>query len=115
MMYVAGVARCVGCSAIVPYMLDAQDSEAARRSAVSRAYYGAFHLCRRLVVNCGVSLPSGPECHTKLRYCLAASEQELQQSASILDWLRVERNKADYDLGNPSSSPRPDGRGFQGS
>jgi hypothetical protein len=46
-------------------------TEAQWRSAVSRAYYGAFHLARDFVESCGVTLPKTAEAHDKLQWCLA--------------------------------------------
>ena len=37
--------------------LSAGVTEAEWRSAVSRAYYGAFHVARQFVESCGVTLP----------------------------------------------------------
>jgi hypothetical protein len=45
-------------------------TEAQWRSAVSRAYYGAFHLARDFVESCGVTLPKTAEAHDKLQWCL---------------------------------------------
>lgn len=46
--------------------------EADLRTAVSRAYYGAFHLARRLLRDCGVQFSGKDlykvEIHRKLRY-----------------------------------------------
>jgi uncharacterized protein (UPF0332 family) len=74
------------------------DREAYLRSAVSRAYYGAFHVVRALVVDLGVQVPRH-DVHDKLRWCLKESHEPIaQEVARRLNSLRVERNKADYDL-----------------
>ena len=79
--------------------LSAGTEEADLRSAVSRAYYGAFHLAYDLVDECGIQLPASAEAHRKLRYCLDASDDPNARMASKhLDTLRSERNAADYDL-----------------
>ncbi|HVC94954.1 MAG TPA: HEPN domain-containing protein [Pirellulales bacterium] len=71
------------------------------RSAVSRAYYGAFHAARRFLQDCGVQVPKS-DVHDKLRWCLQESgSSELETCSRRLDTLRAERNKADYDLGDP--------------
>ncbi|HUY33665.1 MAG TPA: HEPN domain-containing protein [Pirellulales bacterium] len=68
------------------------------RTAVSRAYYGAFHVARRFLQNCGVEVPRS-DVHDKLRWCLQQSgSQDLEIASRQLDALRAERNKADYDL-----------------
>jgi uncharacterized protein (UPF0332 family) len=48
-------------------------SEAHFRTAVGRAYYGAFHLARDFVRACGILVSSGPEAHRSVRWCLANS------------------------------------------
>lgn len=77
----------------------AGDSEPHLRTAVSRAYYGAFHIGRDFVRKCGILIPAGPEAHKSIRWCLAnAGSQELDKVALQLESLRSARNKADYDL-----------------
>jgi uncharacterized protein (UPF0332 family) len=74
-------------------------SEAEWRSAASRAYYGAFHLARDVVVSCGVALPKTADAHDKLQWCLShAGDESLAAIASKLNSLRSSRNVADYDL-----------------
>ena len=51
----------------VATQLLASKSEAHLRTAVGRAYYGAFHLARDLVRACGVLVPAGPEAHKSVR------------------------------------------------
>lgn len=77
--------------------------EAELRTAVSRAYYGAFHAARELLEESGVCFPSrelfGAQIHTKVRYCLAnADDNDAALIASKLSDLRSQRNYADYDL-----------------
>jgi hypothetical protein len=79
--------------------LSAGSSEADRRSSVSRAYYGAFHVCYELIARCGISLPKSAAAHDKLFHCLANSgDQELFDAANTLSSLRNKRNLADYNL-----------------
>jgi uncharacterized protein (UPF0332 family) len=74
-------------------------TEAAFRTVVGRAYYGAFHSAVALINEAGVSLPAGPESHTKVRYCLMESgESSAQEAGRVLHTLRTLRNTADYDL-----------------
>jgi uncharacterized protein (UPF0332 family) len=73
------------------------------RTAVSRAYYGAFHLSRRLLGDCGVQLSRKDlykaEVHLKLRYCFGESgNEEAVLISKKLGSLRERRNEADYDL-----------------
>lgn len=83
-------------------------SEADLRTAVSRAYYGAFHLARGFVQQCGVVIPSGPEVHKSVQWCLAnAGDAELRKCADWLESLRSTRNKADYDLSDDRFTRRP--------
>jgi uncharacterized protein (UPF0332 family) len=74
-------------------------TESHYRSAVSRAYYGAFHVARRLLEDVGVHLPKGEQVHAKATYCLQdCGEQVAGEAADDLETLRNERNRADYDL-----------------
>lgn len=78
-------------------------NEAELRSAVSRAYYGAFHLARQYLQDCGVRFPRkethGAEIHQKVRYCLSHSaDVDAMFAGDKLESLRGQRNKADYDL-----------------
>jgi len=73
--------------------------EAERRTAVSRAYYSAFHIAKQLVESCGVRFSSAGATHDKLPFCLAASQDNSLVAASRrLNALRMARNVADYDL-----------------
>lgn len=77
--------------------------EADLRTAVSRAYYGAFHLACGFVEDCGVRLAARElykvEAHQKVRFCLDASRSDdAELVAEKLSSLRQQRNEADYDL-----------------
>jgi uncharacterized protein (UPF0332 family) len=78
-------------------------NEADLRTAVSRAYYGAFHVVRELLEDCGIYL-SGKElfkveAHQKVRFCLGESgNEDAVVVAKKLGSLRDRRNEADYDL-----------------
>ena len=79
--------------------LSQSSGEAERRTAVSRAYYSAFHLAKRLVHSCGVRFSSTGATHDKLPFCLAASQDHrLVATSRRLNALRMARNIADYDL-----------------
>ena len=84
--------------------LATRDTQAAFRTAVSRAYYGAFHAAVALIREMGVLLPVGPESHQKVRFCLSESGNALGvQAGESLQILRQERNCADYDLDEPTA------------
>jgi hypothetical protein len=76
-------------------------SEAERRTAVSRAYYGIFHLAHKLVTMCGVRLAVN-EAHAKLCHCLKSGckNSDAQSAGSKLDTLRESRRRSDYELGD---------------
>jgi hypothetical protein len=73
--------------------------EAERRSAISRAYYGAFHAGRLLIEACDVVVPQSAEGHRVVIWCLQNShDAELETAGRKLDSLRTIRNQADYRL-----------------
>ncbi|HEX7375462.1 MAG TPA: hypothetical protein VF278_00040 [Pirellulales bacterium] len=84
----------------------ASKNEAELRSAVSRAYYGAFHVAKQFLVDVGLRWPRkesyAAEIHMKVRHCLSQSRNADALLASDLLWsLRDLRNQADYDLDSP--------------
>lgn len=86
----------------------AGNSEAHYRSAVSRAYFGAFHVARDFVRSCGILVSFGPEAHKSVRWCLGnAGSDKLADAARQLESLRLVRNKADYDLTDRRFEKRP--------
>lgn len=74
-------------------------SEAAKRSAVSRSYYGAFILARNLAITKGwvIPVPSDNIHHTVIDYFTSQPTDPMKQIGHTLDRLRNHRNKADYD------------------
>lgn len=83
--------------------LSSSANEADLRSAVSRAYYGAFHLARSFLSDCGLRFSAkemyGAEIHNKVRYCLSESgSADVRFVSRELRTLRRHRNRADYDL-----------------
>ena len=83
--------------------LSNSSQEAELRTAVSRAYYGAFHSARGLLEECGIDFPPqelfGADIHRKVRFCLAnAGNADAALVAGRLGSLRRQRNMADYDL-----------------
>ena len=79
------------------------EKEADRRTAVSRAYYGAFHVARRFLINCGLCFSQketyAAEIHRKVQYCLSeCGNSDTVKASGHLRSLRDRRNEADYDL-----------------
>jgi hypothetical protein len=73
--------------------------EAAYRTAVSRAYYGAFHLADEFLENLGFPVPRNENAHGFLRLQLMGCGHALAAAAgSILRELHRMRVRADYDL-----------------
>jgi len=77
-------------------------AEAELRSAVSRAYYGAFHEARVLLRDSGIRLPRTEQVHIKIVYCLQDCDDPVAEDAGhLLDRLRDQRTVADYELDDP--------------
>ena len=69
------------------------------KSRQACAYYGVFHIVRRLLKDVGVHLPKGEQVHAKAMYCLQDSGDQIAAGAAAdIERLRTERNRADYDL-----------------
>jgi uncharacterized protein (UPF0332 family) len=78
--------------------------EANHRSAVSRAYYAAFHAARDLVTSLRFWKPRADRAHNYLYVRLNNfGEVQVQSGAFLLNKLRGLRNQADYDIGQPLS------------
>jgi len=72
-------------------------SEAEWRSAVSRAYYAAFHKARRVFSDLGFQPPRGDQAHAYLWLrLLNCGDPHVQVAGSDLNSLRRDRNRADY-------------------
>ena len=83
------------------------EGEGRFRSAVSRAYYGAFHIARDFLSDCGVVIGIDPLAHRNIRWCLAnSSEQLIERAGRLLETLRESRNEADYKLSSTRFSLR---------
>lgn len=79
--------------------LAASPHEADKRSAVSRAYYGAFHAARDLVAALRFQVPRADRAHNYLYVRLNnCGDAGVQHAASALSDLRRKRNHADYDV-----------------
>jgi uncharacterized protein (UPF0332 family) len=81
-------------------------SEAARRTVISRAYYGAFHLARSYLLGLGVRL--GREHGDVWKGLGSSGVQIAKQAATQLAVLHQNRVMADYDL----NSTKPVNPGF---
>lgn len=76
-----------------------ESAESEWRSAVSRAYYAAFHVARELLQQCGFLVPRSERAHAYLWLRLANSGHLATATAgSKLNTLNGDRNRADYDL-----------------
>ena len=72
--------------------------EADGRSAVSRAYYAAFHVARQLLADLNFTVPRADRAHQYLVFRLSnCGESVVEQAGRDLETLRRLRNRADYD------------------
>jgi uncharacterized protein (UPF0332 family) len=79
----------------------ANADDAAYRTAVSRAYYGAFHLAALFLAELGFSAPRTANVHVFVQHHLNGSRQlPACTAASLLSDLHAARNRADYQLGH---------------
>lgn len=82
--------------------LAAGATEADWRTAVSRAYYAAFHVARQLLADLNFAVPRADRAHQYLVFRLSNSgEPAVEQAGRDLDTLRRLRNRADYDDAPP--------------
>lgn len=79
-------------------------TEAEWRSAISRAYYAAFHTAREFMTRLRLRVPAGEQAHAYLWLRLGNSgDPAADVIGRLLRDLRGRRNIADYDLGRPRS------------
>jgi uncharacterized protein (UPF0332 family) len=79
-------------------------TEAEWRTAVSRAYYAAFHAARDALTDMGFAVPRADQAHQYLYHRLNnCGHPQLQQAGRELSTLRWMRNQADYELTRPHS------------
>lgn len=77
------------------------------RSAVSRAYYAAFHTAREALALKTLPLPGGPADHKRVPQCLNYSgNASLQVQGTALSDLHKKRNDADYELVQKTITPK---------
>lgn len=89
---------------VVARALAVGNTEAAWRSAVSRAYYAAFHVACELMEALGFRVPQSDRAHAYLSYRLGnCGQAQVQSVGQDLETLRRNRNWADYDLQRPLS------------
>ena len=82
-------------------------TEAHWRSAVSRAYYAAFHIARRLLEDLGFEVERGDRAHAYLTHRLCqCGHPEIEAAGTTLINLRRSRNEADYGLKTPFQQRR---------
>jgi uncharacterized protein (UPF0332 family) len=87
--------------------LAARATEADWRTAVSRAYYAAFHVARRLFTDLSFTVPRADRAHQYLVFRLSNSgESAVAQAGRDLETLRRLRNRADYDEGPAVTQPQ---------
>jgi uncharacterized protein (UPF0332 family) len=71
------------------------------RSAVSRSYYGAFHLAMQLLEEYATAPPAHGQAHALVQnYLLAVNNTDANEAGLLLSDLHGERLKADYRLSN---------------
>lgn len=72
---------------------------AGARSAVSRAYYGAFHFARETLGELEVKVARNGTSHAILpQYLQSTNSTTAKDAAILLSHLHYSRNKCDYDL-----------------
>jgi uncharacterized protein (UPF0332 family) len=73
--------------------------EAAWRSAVSRAYYGAFNHVVGFYKSKGVIFDRGEYVHKRIRDCMAnCAVEEIVDVSALLGSIHTERIRADYNM-----------------
>lgn len=83
--------------------------EATYRTAVSRAYYGAFHLAHTFLSELGFRPLGNANVHGFVQHYLNGSQHaEACRAAFLLSHLHAARNRADYRLNDPQFASRPD-------
>jgi uncharacterized protein (UPF0332 family) len=81
---------------------DTNSGTADYRTAISRAYYAAFHHAGEFLTDLGVKPSSGQGAHGGIPHALNASQdKEIEKSGSVLASLYTQRRKADYFLNDP--------------
>ena len=83
-----------------------RNSEAAWRTAVSRAYYAAFHVACDFMRALGFAVPKADRAHgylwLRLQNC---GNSDIAQAGQSLKDLRTHRNRADYEARQTMTQP----------
>lgn len=73
-------------------------TESEWRTALSRAYYAAFHVARELLLDLNFRVPHADRAHGFLWLRISnAGHADVHNAGNRLNALRRERNRADYD------------------
>jgi uncharacterized protein (UPF0332 family) len=89
--------------------LAAGASEAEWRTAISRAYYAAFHVACDWLRTLGFEVPTADRAHGYVILRLSNSgDDEVNGAGAILSELRRQRNRADYEKQRKISSAGAD-------
>jgi uncharacterized protein (UPF0332 family) len=84
-------------------VLSRGDTEAEWRSAISRAYYAAFHKARRLLRQGRFAVPDADKAHAYLWLRMGnCGHPDVIELGYKLSHLRSMRNGADYDFDTPT-------------
>lgn len=85
----------------------ASNAEEDWRTGASRAYYAAFHLGSAFVRNLGFVVPNAERAHAYLWLRLQnCGDPTVQRAGILLNDLRRQRTRADYDLQHSFSQAR---------
>jgi uncharacterized protein (UPF0332 family) len=92
------------------YISENLPGAASYRSAVSRAYYAAFHKTRDFLTEAGLLFPRTIDPAALHRYLPliydGTGDAEVDMLGPVLGALRDERNRADYDLDDPGAETK---------
>ena len=81
------------------------------RSAISRAYYAAFHVGVNVLKEMGFSIYQNASAHELVREHFSNSrDDELTKAASKMNDLKMKRNHADYELNRPDVEKKKNAR-----
>ena len=76
-----------------------EQTEADWRTAISRAYYAAFHAGRLLLLDLGFRVPRASAAHAYVWMRLSnCGDQSIGKAGGELNNMQGDRNRADYDL-----------------
>jgi hypothetical protein len=80
-------------------LLNESDSEAAKRAAISRAYYAAFCICRNFARDNKELIPTetADDHGLVIWHFRDSNDRKRQKIGDLLDKMRADRNSADYD------------------